>query len=136
VELQDHQPLNFDLVIDAWKGTSNGEDQAQQVTAMKNFFNNNKFQNMYVNTPNIAAAIVLILSAGLAFLTPYALVATALAAGFLAFRVWRAIKAYPKRVSAALSNLDKCMGEIAEFKQYFTENRKKKDDALRLLETI
>lgn len=136
VELQDHQPLNFELAIDAWKGTSNGEDQAQQVTAMKNFFNNNKFQNMYVNTPNIAAAIILILSAGLAFVTPYALVVTALAAGFLGFRVWRAIKAYPKRVSAALNNLNKCMSEIAEFKQYFTENRKKKDDALRLLETI
>ena len=136
VEIQDRQPLNFDLAIDAWRGTSNGEDQAQQVTAMKNFFDNNKFQNMYINTPNIAAAIILILSAGLAFVTLYALVATALAAGFLVFRVLRAIKEYPKRVKAALDNLNKCMGEIAEFRQYFTDNRKKKDDALRLLETI
>ena len=136
VELQDRHPLNFDLAIDTWRGTSNGEDQAEQITAMKNYFENHKFHNMYVNTPNIAAAIVLILSAGLAFVTLYALVATALAAGFLVFRVLRAMKEYPKRVNAALENLNKCMGEIAEFKQYFADNRKKKDDALRMLETI
>lgn len=136
VEVQDRQPLNYDLAIDTWKGTSNGEDQAEQVTAMKNYFENNKFQNMYVNTPNIAAAIVLILSIGLAFTTAYALIATALAAGFLVYRVLKAQKEYPLRVNAAIGNLNKCMEEIAEFKQYFTDNRRKKDDILRLLESI
>lgn len=136
VDIQDRCPLNFTLNIDTWQGTSNGEDQSEQVTAMKNYFENNKFQNMFVNTPNIAAVIVFVLSIGLAFVTLYALIATVLAAGFLAFRVMKAIKEYPLRVNAALEKLNKCMEEIAEFKQYFTDNRRKKDDVLRLLESI
>lgn len=136
VEIQDRHPLNYNLSIDTWQGTSNGDDQAEQVTAMKNYFENNKFQNMYVNTPNIAAVIVLVLSLGLAFMTLYALVATVLAAGFLVWRVLKAMKEYPMRVNAALENLNKCMEEIAEFKHYFTDNRRKSSDLLRLLETI
>jgi len=136
VQLQDSFPLNYHLAIDTWKGTSNGEDQAEQVTAMRNYFENNKFQNMFVNTPNIAAVIVFVLSIGLAFATLYALVATVLSAGFLVFRVLKALKEYPKRVNAALENLNACMEQIAEFRQNFADNRKKKDDVLRLLESI
>lgn len=136
VEIQDRYPLNYSLSIDSWQGTSNGEDQAEQVTAMKNYFENNKFQNMFINTPNIAAVIVLVLSIGLAFATIYSLVATVLAAGFLVYRVMKAIKEYPLGVNAAIENLNKCMEEIAEFKQYFADNRKKKDDILRSLESI
>lgn len=136
VTLQDNFPLNYNLAIDTWQGTSNGEDQAEQVTAMQNYFNNNKFQNMFVNTPNIAAIIVLVLSIGLAFATPYALVATVLALGFLVYRVLKARKEYPQRVNAALANLNTCMEQIAEFRQYFTDSRKKKNDILRLLESV
>lgn len=136
ITLQDRQPLNFELSIDTWQGVSNGEDQAELVTAMQNYFENNKFQNMFVNTPNIAAAIVIVLSLGLAFVTPFALVATVIGGIFLGFRVKKAIDEYPQRVQAAVDNLNKCMEEIAEFKQYFAAQRDKKDDVLRLLETI
>lgn len=136
VKLQDAFPLNYNLSIDTWQGTSNGEDQAEQVTAMKNYYENNKFQNMYVNTPNIAALIVFVLSIGLAFVTLYALVATVLAALFLVFRVLKAMKEYPIRVNTALANLNACMEQIAEFKQAFADNRKKKDDILRLIESV
>ncbi len=136
LKLQEQFPLNYHLSIDTWTGTSNGEDQEEQVTAMRNYFNNNKFQNMFVNTGNIAAVIVLILSIGLAFATIYALVATVLAAGFLTFRVIKAIKEYPKRVNAALEKLNQCMEEIAEFRENFADARKKKDDVLRMIETI
>ena len=136
VQIQDRFPLNYNLKIDTWEGVSNGEDQPEQVTAMQNYFENNKFQNMFVNTPNIAAVIVFVLSIGLAFVTLYALVATVLAAGFLVWRVLKALKEYPLRVNAALANLNTCMEQIAEFRQTFTDNRKKKDDILRLLESI
>lgn len=135
-QVQDRFPLNYKLSIDTWEGTSNGEDQAEQTTAMQNYFENNKFQNMYVNTPNLAAAIVLVLSIGLAFVTLYALVATVLALGFLVYRVLKAIQEYPRRVEAALANLNACMEQLAEFRQNFREQRGKKDDILRLLESI
>jgi hypothetical protein len=38
---------------------------AEQIESLKNYFENNKFQNMYVKNPNIIAAILLIFSAGL-----------------------------------------------------------------------
>ncbi|MBD5460574.1 MAG: hypothetical protein HDR26_06470, partial [Lachnospiraceae bacterium] len=53
--LQGSLPLDFPLSIDTWTGVSNGEDQDEQINNMKQYYNNNKFQLMYVNTPNIVA---------------------------------------------------------------------------------
>jgi hypothetical protein len=129
-------PNEYSLHIDTWSGISNGRDQAEQVKSMKNHFENNKFQNMFVNTPNIAAAIALLVSLGLVFVTLYSLVVTVGAAGFLAFRVHSAIKNYPLRVDAALKNLSSCMDEISDFKRYYEENRAKKDELLSVVEFI
>jgi hypothetical protein len=129
-------PNEYNLHIDTWSGVSNGQDQAEQTESMKNYFNNNKFQNMFVNAPNIAAAIVLLFSAGLAFVTLYSLVATGLAAGFLVMRVLMAMKKYPLRVNAALENLSACMAEISDFRRYYEENRAKKNELLSAVEFI
>lgn len=125
--LQESLPLDFPLAIDTWSGVSNGEDQNEQVENMKKYFNNNKFQLMYVNTPNIAALIILILSIGLAFVTVYSLVATVLALGFLIFNIVRAGRKFPVRVKAAVEQLNACMLELADFKQYYAGEKDKKD---------
>lgn len=135
-KLQEAFPTQYSLHIDTWDGVSNGSDQAEQVESLKNHFENNKFQNMFVNTPNILAAILFIVSAGLAFVTLYSLIVTALAAGFLVFRVLQAIKAYPLRVQAAVDSLNACMGELAEFRRYFDEKRTKKDELLSTVEFL
>lgn len=135
-KLQEAFPTQYNLHIDTWDGVSNGNDQAEQVESLKNHFENNKFQNMFVNTPNILAAILFIVSAGLAFVTLYSLIVTALAAGFLVFRVLQAIKAYPLRVQAAVDSLNACMGELAEFRRYFDEKRAKKDELLSTVEFL
>lgn len=119
--------MDFPLAIDSWRSVSNGADQADQVENMKQYFNNNKFQFMYVNTYNIAALIVLILSIGLAFVTPYALVATAIAAAFLVFRIIKSNRDYPARINAALEKLNACMVELADFQQFYAESSAKKD---------
>lgn len=134
--LQQSKPLDFPLAIDTWKGISNGADQAEQVQSMKDHFNNNKFQLMYVNNYNIAALLVLIVSIGLAFVTPYSLTASALALGFLIFRVIKAGKEYPKRVNEALDRLNACMNELADFEQFYEDNRVKKDKLLSEVEYI
>ena len=115
---------------------SNGSDQAEQTESMKNYFEANKFQNMFINTPNMALALLLILSAGMAFVTIYSLVVTIVAAGILGFRCYKAIQEYPKRVNAALSNLNLCMAEIAEFNQYYADKRQQKDTLLSQVEFI
>jgi hypothetical protein len=129
-------PREYRLRIGAWDGVSNGQDEAEQAESMKNHFENNKFHDMYVNTPNIAAGIVLLASAGLAFVTLFALVATGLAAAFLAWRVLKAMKDYPARLRAALGDLGSCMAEIADFRRYYEENRRKKDELLSVVEFI
>ncbi len=134
--LREAFPNQYKLNIDTWQGISNGEDLAEQQESMRNHFENNKFQNMFVNTPNILAAILFVASAGLAFLTPYSLIVTALAAGFLVYRVLQAMKEYPKRVQAALDNLNACMGEITEFRRHFEEERTKKDELLSSVEFL
>lgn len=136
VSLQESLPLDFPLAIDTWSGISNGEDQNEQVENLRSYYNNNKFQLMYVNTPNIAAVIVLILSAGLAFVTPYSLIATALSAAFLAFRIIKANKEFPVRVEKAVTQLNACMTELVDFKQYYQEEKDKKDQLLSKIEYL
>lgn len=134
--LQESLPLDFPLTVDTWSGVSNGEDQQEQVDNMEAYFHNNKFQLMYINTPNIAALIVLILSIGLAFLTPFSLVAAALAAGFLVFHVLRARRMFSMRVNEAVAQLNACMVELADFKQYYAEEKEKKAQVLSKLEYL
>lgn len=136
VNLQQSKPVNYQLNIDTWSGVSNGSDQAEQVQSMKNHFENNKFHNMFINTPNMALALLVILSAGLAFVTIYSLAVTVVAAVILGFRCFKAIQEYPKRVNAALANLDSCMAEIAEFNQYYSDKRRQKDALISQVEFI
>jgi uncharacterized membrane-anchored protein YhcB (DUF1043 family) len=135
-KLQAAFPHEYNLEIDTWSGVSNGQDQAEQTASMKNYYENHKFQNMYINSLNIAAALVLFVSAGLAFVTLYALIATGVAAGVLIFRILSAKKKYAIRVQSALDNLAACMAEIADFRQYYDEKRAKKDELLSIVEFI
>lgn len=134
--LQEAQPLDYPLSIDTWTGVSNGEDQKEQVDNMKAYYNNHKLQLIYINTINIAALIVLILSIGLAFITPYSLVATALALGFLIFRVLGANKKFPERVNTSVECLNSCMTELADYKQYYSKSKDKKGVLLSKLEYL
>lgn len=127
VALQQAKPVNYQLQIDTWSGVSNGADQAEQTESMRNYFESNKFQNMFINTPNMALALLFILSAGMAFVTIYSLVVTVVAAGILGFRCYKAVKEYPQRVNAALASLNACMAELAEFNQYYMDKRQQKD---------
>ena len=134
--LQETQPLDYPLTIDTWSSVSNGQDQNDQVENMKQYYNNNKFQLMYVNTLNIAAIIVFVLSIGLVFVTPYSLVATAVAFGFLVFRVIKANKDYPARVNASLELLNQSMAELADYKQFYTDSSENKDVLLSKIEYL
>lgn len=136
IQMEQEFPIEYSLAIDTWTGISNGNDQAELTENMKNYYETNKFQNMFVNTPNIAAAIIFVVSIALAFLTPYSLVATAVAAIFLGYRCFKAMKEYPKRVEAALNALQQTLAEIVEFRQYFEDNSKKKDAILSETEFI
>ncbi|MCL2108019.1 MAG: hypothetical protein FWH20_01560 [Oscillospiraceae bacterium] len=129
-------PSEYNLKIDAWSGVSNGQDRAEQIQSMKNYFENNKFQNMYINTFNITLMIVFLASIGLAFLTLFSLIATGISAGLLVFNVIRAKKKYAARVGKALDILSTCMSEIADFRHHFDENRAKKDELLSIIEFI
>lgn len=129
-KLQQEFPIEYHLEIDTWSGTSNGNDQAELVENMNNYYSTNKFQNVFVNTWNIAALIVIAVSAGLAFVTLYALIATVLAGAFLAFRCVKALKDYPQRVQNALDALNSTMAEIIDFRNYFEENCQKKERIL------
>ena len=91
---------------------------------------------VHKNTLNIVLLIAVILSAGLAFVTLYSLVVTVAAGAILAFRCIKAAKEYPKRVNAALEALGRTLSEITDFRQYFEESSKKKDDVLSAAEFI
>ena len=136
IALRTNKPNEFKLAIDKWTGISNGNDLAEQETSMRNFFDNNKFQNVFVNMPNILAVIILIVSAGLAFTSLYSLIATGLALAFLVFNIVRSLNAYPIRVNTAINNLRVCMEEIADYRRCYEEEHLKKDDLMGTIEFI
>lgn len=126
-ELRDRFPQQYKLNIDTWSGVSTGDDAEEQTESLKAHFGNNRFRYMFMNFPNILAAALVIVSAGLAFLSLFSLIVTGIAGGFLAYRIVKAVKEYPKRVDAALENLNNVLGEIAEFRRVFEEKLALKD---------
>lgn len=136
IKMEQEFPIEYSLAIDTWTGVSNGTDQVELAENMRNYYSTNKFQNMFVNTINIAAALIFVVSIALAFVTPYSLVATAVAAIVLGYRCFKAFKEYPKRVEAALNALQQTLAEISEFRQYFEDNSKKKDEIISETEFI
>ena len=135
-KIQENVPASFQLEIDTWQGVSNGDDQEEQAKSLQAHFDNNKFQNKFVNTPNIVAAILLLISVGIGFITPWAFIATGVALIFLVIRVIIANTQYPRRVKAAMDNLNAVMGEIAEFKRYYEEKRAVKNEILNVVEFL
>lgn len=136
IELKTNKPNEFKLAIDKWTGISSGNDLTEQELSMKNFYDNNKFQNVFVNVPNIISLIILVVSAGLTFVSLYSLIATGLALVFLAFNIMRSLKAYPIRVNTAINNLRVCMEEIVDYERYYNEEQLKKDDLMSKIEFI
>lgn len=134
--MKEAYPTEYNLSIDIWKGSSNGLDQAEMTESLRNHYDNNRFQLKYVNKWNVAAMIVLFASIGFAFLTNFSLIFTALAFGFIVYRVLSAGKEYTKRLNTSLENLNLCMSEIADFRHYYQENCVKKDDLLSIVEFL
>lgn len=133
-EVQSKFPSEYHLSIDSWKGISNGEDSAEQIEAMTQYYETNKFSIMYINPPNIAALIGGIVCVGLAFAVIWMLVAAVACFGFLGWNAYRAHLDYPKRVEAALGKLKSTLDEITGFRQYYRDNRIKKDELLAKIE--
>ncbi len=136
IQLEQAFPIEYSLSIDTWSGVSNGKDQDELTENLRNYYEVNKFQNMYVNTFNIAAAIIIVASLALAFVTPYSLVATVVAGIVLGYRCYKAFKEYPERIEKALTALEQTLAEIGEFRQYFEDNIRKKEDILSETEFI
>ena len=63
-EIRHEFPIEYHLQIDAWSENSHGNDQVELAGHMKKFYEAIKFQNIFVNTPSIAEAIALAVSAG------------------------------------------------------------------------
>lgn len=126
-DVQSRFPSGYKLSIDTWEGLSNGDDQTELTEDLKSYFETHKLPMVYLNVPNVVAAALAILCNGLAFVTPWTLIGTALGIGFLAFSIIKAVKKFPIRVQQAVENLSRAMGEISDFKRYCKEANAKRD---------
>jgi hypothetical protein len=129
-------PLNFELQIDTWSGSTNGADGNEAMESLKNHLETNKFHNCCINDINILCLIIVAVAAGLCFVTIYALVAVAAAGAVLAYRIYAALSKYPGRVKADYTALRDTLAEIADFQQYYQENLAKKDEVVSKAEFI
>lgn len=149
VDVQGRLPRQYQLKIDEWSGTSSGNDQAEQRTAMQNFFENNRFSMICLNTFNyVLAALVflglIIMVIGIVMtvrngFNPALLIGLILmlgSGGFLAYRLMSAKNAFQVRLRTALEKLDGTLAEITEFRRCFDENMEKKNGVLAKLDFI
>ena len=132
--VQNRFPAEYHLHVDSWTGISNGEDSTEQLEAMTQYYDTNKFSIMYVNPRNIAALIGGIVCAGFAFFVIWMLIGALACFGFLAWNIYRAYSTYPKRVENGLESLKGTLDEISGFRQYYDDNRIKKDELLEKIE--
>lgn len=116
------------LQIDGWTFTSNGDDQDEQVRSLGEYFDDHRVRFSYINTLNVMAVILLLVSIGVAFVTKWSLVATAVIALFLVWRFFSGREVFRKRRDAALANLKACQGELAEYRSQIGEMLDKKGE--------
>lgn len=142
-------PLQYNISIDGWEGVSNARDLDEQTTSMKNYFENNKFRMVCVNSLNIAAVVVFFIALAITVgsivsivnsgFTPVIFVGIVLmlaSAGFVAYRIINGFKKFGERVETALQNLAMTISQIVDFQRYFSENINKKDEILSIVEFI
>ena len=129
-------PLDYPITISDWSCVSNGEDTEKQVAQMEEYYATNKLRIAYFNSLNIAAMIVLILSIGCVFLTPYSLIFTIASAGFLLFRILKANKDYPEMVRNNVQQLRNVIKEIIEFKMFFKNEMSKHEELINRIRNL
>lgn len=129
-------PLDYPITVSEWSGISNGEDAEVLVKNMEEYYASNKLKIAYFNTLNIVALIVMILSLGLVFLTPYSLIFTVAAAGFLIFRILKANKDYPEMIRRNVSTLRNTIKDIVDFKVFFKNEMGKHDLLINRIKNI
>lgn len=147
--VRENCPLQYHFAIDEWQGTSNGRDLDEQRTSLKNYFENNKFRLICVNTFNIALLIVFFISlivtvasivktanGSFTFALIIGIVLLIGSVAVLAFRIISGKKKFAERVDVAVHNLEGAMAQIIEFQRYFSENIYKKDDIIAKLNFI
>ena len=133
-------PLQFGLTIDEWSGVSNGNDLESQRTSLQNYFKNNEFRMIWINTLNILMAVlffiglavtviaaVITFTRGFTLALPIGLVLMAAGVGVLIARYFSGKKQFEMRSNAAMQSLEGTMAQIAEFRRFFAENTSKKD---------
>lgn len=136
MDLQAAKPVNYVLAIDTWKGVSTGDDSQKQLKDMRNYYESNKFHNIFINTVNIALTLLIIVSLALVSVSIYSLVATVVGTVVLAYFIYKGIKDYKIRVENAINNLNETMTEIAAFKNFYEEKRMLKEELMSFIEYI
>lgn len=142
-------PLSYTISIDGWTGTSNARDLEEQTRSMKNYYDNNKFKMVCVNTVNIAGIIVFLLSLAVTVgsivttiqdgFTPVLIVGIVLmiaSALLVALRIAIGFKNFDNRVNNSIQNLQMTIVQIVEFQRYFSANMAKTTDILSKIEYI
>ena len=141
-ELSASVPTHFDLSIDTWKGTTDGNDEANQHDSIEAHFKNNKLQNTVVNKFNAVVLAILVISAivGVIMIAAgagaWALIVTGVCAIILVIRVIVAFKKYPNRINAAKKVLSECIAEIAEYRRSYEEKHAMKDELFSMVEFL
>ena len=130
-------PTQFAIQIGSFKSISNGDDEREQLEAMKESFEKHKFGIKYANVLNI---ILLLLAAlgvvGGLQLSPFSYIATGVFGVLLITRICLAEKKYKDQLKQQQQVLRLLMTELAEAKRQIEENKALKTELYSLIEHL
>lgn len=136
LDVKKEMPAAYNLQIDTFKTTTNGNDLDTQEKYLNEFYSANKFKYKYINLVNIISFILLFIAIGICFVTPYAAIAVGVIAVFIVIRIATASKGFNKRKNKALDNLKKCMDELGQFNEYCKKAYEAKEDIVNEIKFI
>ena len=143
-DVEEKFPTSYPITIDDWSLESNGEDQYEQEQAFREHLEENKYQKMYFNKPNIIMAVCLLLctvmgiiinavivpngaDAGLNILAYILYGVAVVLAVIVGIRCATAGSRFRKMVNSKLAILNSCMAELTEIRRVYFENMQNKN---------
>ena len=143
--MEDKFPTSYPIQIDDWSCVSNGEDEYEQENAFREHLEENKYQKMYFNKPNIIMAVFFVLALGIGIAVNVMVnigvaavfyVAAVALAVVLLVRCLTAGSKFRKMVNEKLAILAACMSELREIRKVYFENIQNKNKLFNITEHL
>ena len=118
-----------------WSGTlaATGANGAELASDIDTFMSNHRRSIIYFNIPNIVAAVIAILFVAAVLISPFTLIGTAGAIGYIVWHIMSMTKRFGQITQDMKNNVNGCVDEAAMLSQFIKDCEVTKDETIEKL---